>query len=351
MFLKGQKMRNYIIRRSLQAIPLLFIVSILVFVLIKNTGDPLAYLAARPDVSAADRAYMRRSLGLDDPLYMQYVQWLIGDTWYKRDLDFDGVRETYGDRKGILRGDFGESINHHRPVTAVIGEVVPNTLILGCSALLVQIVLGVAIGTIASLRQYSVTDNLITTISFITFSMPIFMVALLGVYVFAVLFREWGLPYLPVQGMYDPRAASRTLGDLLWHLILPAMSIAAIGTARYARFVRASMLEVMNSDYIRTARAKGLAERRVVFTHMFRNASLPLIALVSLDIPLILSGAVVTETIFSWPGMGRLFIRSLERPDPPILEVFVLLTSVAVVIFQLLADIVYGWADPRIRFD
>jgi peptide/nickel transport system permease protein len=344
-------MGTYVIRRSLQAIPLLFVISILVFTLLKNAGDPLAHLANRPDITAADRAFIRRSLGLDDPIYFQYVHWLIGDTWYQRDLDFDGERETYGDNKGVLRGDFGDSINNNRPVSKVIGEVVPNTLILGTAALLARIIFGVTIGVFAALHQYSWADNIITTLSFITFSMPIFMVALLSVYLFAVLFREWGLPYFPIQGMYDARASSKEFTDLLWHLALPVLSIAAIGTARYARFIRASMLEVMNSDYIRTARAKGLGERRITYLHMFRNASLPLITLISLDIPLILSGAVVTETIFSWPGMGKLFIRSLTRLDPPVLMIFVLMTSVAVVLFQLFADLVYGWADPRIRFD
>ena len=232
-----------------------------------------------------------------------------------------------------------------------MADAIPNTLILGTAALLARILFGVGIGIFAALHQYSLADNVITALSFITFSMPIFMVALLSVYIFAVKFREWGLPYFPVQSMYDPRAGSEELADMLWHLTLPVLSIAAIGTARYARFIRASMLEVMNSDYIRTARSKGLGERRITYLHMFRNASLPLITLISLDIPLILSGAVVTETIFSWPGMGKLFIRSLTRLDPPVLMIFVLMTSVAVVIFQLLADLVYGWADPRIRLD
>lgn len=344
-------MGRYFIRRTLQAIPLLFVISILVFVLIKNAGDPLAYLANQPDVTAEDRAFLRRSLGLDDPDHIQYVHWLIGDTWYKRDMDFDGEDDTYGTQQGILRGDFGTSTYHNRPVLDVFWEFMPNTLILGTSALSVTIVFGIGIGMYAALRQYSRIDNIITTFCFVTYSMPIFLIALLGVYIFSVQFREWGLPYLPVQHMWDQRAATKELSDLLWHLILPTLSIALISIARYARFMRASMLEVMNSDYVRTARAKGLAERRVTIIHMLRNASLPIITLIALDIPFILSGAVVTETIFSWPGMGKLFIGSLEPIDPPVIMIFVLMTSVAVVICQLLADLVYGWADPRIRFD
>jgi peptide/nickel transport system permease protein len=352
-------MGQYFARRALQAIPLLFVISIMVFILIKNAGDPLSHLANQPDITAEDRAYVRRSLGLDDPIHTQYIHWLLGDTWDKYDmsldehgaLDNDGIGDTPGTQKGILRGDFGTSIAHNRPVLEVFKEFLPNTLLLGISALSVTIFFGITIGMYAALHQYSWIDNIITTLCFITYSMPIFLVALLGVYVFAVLFREWGLPYLPVQHMSNQRAASKEILDVLWHLILPTMSIALISIARYVRFMRASMLEVISSDYVRTARSKGLGERRITIMHMFRNASLPVITLISLDIPFILSGAIVTETIFSWPGMGKLFVRSLEPIDPPIIMIFVLMTSVAVVISQFMADIVYAMADPRIRYD
>lgn len=342
-------MGQYLIRRVLQAIPLLILVSVFVFILLKLAGDPLSYLALDPNVSEADRALLRRSLGLDDPVPLQYVHWLIGDDWYERDLDFDGEPETPGDRKGILRGDFGESIRFNRPVTSVIADFLPNTLILGTSALLVTIVFGVSIGVFAALRQYSIFDNIITTLSFLTFSMPIFLVALLGVLIFSITFRDLGLPHLPVQGMYDPRG-DRSLDELLVRLILPTISIAAISIARYARFTRASMLENINSDYVRTARAKGLTSNRITFLHTFKNASIPIITLIALDIPFILSGAVVTESIFAWPGMGRLFIDSLQVLDPPILMITVLMTAVGVVFFQLLADVIYAWVDPRIRY-
>jgi len=342
-------MTRYIIRRLLQAIPLLIVVNIMVFGILKLAGDPFAYLATDPNVSEADRARFRRSLGLDDPLPLQFVHWYIGDDWYQRDLDFDDVPETYGERLGFLRGDLGESIRYRRPVSEVVAEFMPNTLILGTSALLMTIVLGTALGIFSALRQYSFADNLITGLSFLTFSMPIFLVALLGVLFFSLTLRGLGLPYLPTGGMYDPRG-DRSIDELLVRLILPTFSIAAIGIARYARFVRASMLEVINSDYVRTARSKGLPERRINFLHAFKNASIPLITLIAIDIPFIFSGAVVTETIFSWPGMGRLFIESLGVLDPPILLTFTLITAVAVIFFQLFADIVYAWVDPRIRY-
>lgn len=344
-------MSRYIIRRILQAIPLLILVNILIFVIIKLAGDPFAYLAIDPAVSEEDRAFFRRSLGLDDPLPLQFVHWYLGDDWYQRDLNFDGEPDTYGSRRGILRGDLGESIARRRPVGEVIAQYLPNTLLLGFTALAVTVLVGVSIGVFAALRQYSFWDNLITTISFVTFSMPIFLIALLFVLLFAVIPDRLGLPHLPISHMHSP-GKEGDIGDLIVHMILPVLSLAAIQTAGYARFVRASMLDVINSDYVRTARAKGLSERRITIVHTFRNAALPLIALIALDIPIFLAGAVVTESIFQWPGMGTLFIQSLTRQlDPPVLQIFVLLTATAVVIFQILADVVYAWVDPRIRYD
>jgi peptide/nickel transport system permease protein len=327
------------------------IVTVIVFVLSKTAGDPLAYLAMDPTVSDTDRIVLRSRLGLDDPMPLQFVHWLIGDDWYTRELNMpDGtIREEQGSRQGILRGDLGQSFQYRRPVTEVIGMFLPNTLILGITAYVVIVVFSFAIGIFAALRQYSIADNVITTGAFITYSMPIFMIALLAVYIFAVLFRQWGLPYFPVQGMYTVRG-DRSLLDLMWHMALPVFSLAAISIAGYSRYIRATMLEVINSDYVRTARAKGLAERRVTYLHALKNASLPLVTLMGLDIPFILSGAVVTETIFSWPGMGRLFITSLALPDSAVLIIFVLMLAVAVVLFQLLTDIAYAALDPRVRF-
>lgn len=342
-------MTKYVIRRCLQAIPLLFLVNIFIFVLLKSAGDPFAYLALDPTVSAEDRAFLSRSLGLDDPIPMQFIHWYFGDDWYLRDLDFDGEVETPGRRLGILRGDFGQSIRFQRPVTSVIADFLPNTIILGASALMVTVIAGVSIGVFAALRPYSWLDNIITTLSFLTFSMPIFLIALLAVLFFSITLKNMGLPYLPTQGMYDPRG-DRSLDELLIRLILPTMSIAAISTARYARFMRGSMLEVINADYIRTARAKGIKENRITWLHALKNASIPLVTLISLDIPFILSGAVVTETIFSWPGMGRLFINSLSILDPPILLIFTLIVAIGVVLFQVIADLLYALVDPRIRF-
>jgi peptide/nickel transport system permease protein len=343
-------MGRYIARRLLQAIPLLAIIAVIVFFLLKTTGDPLTILATDPRVREADRALLRAKFGLDEPVFPhQFVTWLIGDDWRDRDYDGDGIPDRPGELRGILRLDFGNSFRYQRPVLEVVGMFLPNTLILGVTAYIVTLIFSLAIGMYASLRPYTAVDNIITGLAFITFSMPIFLIALLLVQVFAVWFREWGLPYLPVQGMYSARG-DRTILELARHMVLPVMSLSLISIAGYSRYIRATMLEVINSDYIRTARAKGLAERRVVFLHALKNASLPIITLVGLDIPFILSGAVVTEGIFSWPGMGRLFINSLEFSDAPVLIFFVLMTAVAVVGFQLITDILYAWLDPRVRY-
>lgn len=342
-------MTRYIIQRLLQAIPLMVIVAVIVFLLSSLGGNPFDYLAMDPRATEADRHLLRERYGLNDPLPMQFVTWLIGDDWRMRDLNNDGIGETQGRRQGILRGDLGDSLTFHKPVSQVFNERIPNTLLLMGTQFIVTIVFALAIGVFAALRQYSAFDNIITTISFILFAMPVFLVALLLVQIFAVQFRKWGLPYLPVQGMYDPRG-DRSVDELIRHMILPVASLAAINIAGYSRYIRAAMLEVINSDYIRTARAKGLAERRIVFLHALKNASLPLVTLVALDIPALIGGATITETIFSWPGMGRAFIQSVQPPDPPLLMGFVMLTATGVIIFQIIADILYSWLDPRIRY-
>ncbi|MGQ9889442.1 MAG: ABC transporter permease [Aggregatilineales bacterium] len=343
-------MTQYIIRRVLQAIPLIVLITVVVFVLMKLSGDPLAYMAQDPRITEADRRLVRARFGLDDPLPMQFVHWLVGDDWYWRDITGDGVPDIQGTRLGVIRGDLGVSIRFQKPVLEVMGQYLPNTLVLMLTAYVVTLVAALVIGIYAALRQYSLADNIITTVAFITYSMPVFLLALLLVQIFAVQFRRLGLPYLPVSGMYDPRGEP-TLGMLLRHMVLPVASLALISIAGYSRYIRATMLEVINSDYIRTARSKGLAERRITFVHALRNASLPLVTLIGLDLPFVFSGAVITETIFSWPGMGYMYINALEQFDAPLVVGFVLMIAVAVVFFQLLTDIVYGWLDPRIRYD
>jgi peptide/nickel transport system permease protein len=342
-------MGRYIINRLLQGIPLLLVISIILFVLMMNMGDPVATMGGRRVTRSADYERLRRQLGLDKPIYTQYVYWLAGNDWTKTDLDGDGVAETQGTRKGILRGDFGTSLLNRKPVLEVIGDRLPNTLILMVASEIVIILGALLVGIYSALKQYSFMDNLITGFMFVGYSMPIFFVALISMYIFAVLFKRWGLPYLPTVGMFDPQEG-KTILQVLWHLILPVLSISLISFAAYSRYIRSTMLEVMSQDYIRTARAKGLPKREVVFIHALKNASLPIVTVVGLDLPLLLGGAVVTERIFAWPGMGRLFLDHIDRADLPVVMGILMLIAVAVVVFQLITDIVYAWLDPRIRY-
>jgi peptide/nickel transport system permease protein len=344
-------MFRYIIRRLLQAIPLMFIISVVLFGLLYNIGDPLAMMGGRNPTRSDDRQRLARQLGLDQPLHTQYLYWLIGNDWTLLDIDGDGIPETPGRRKGVLRGDFGTSIiTRGKPVMEIIMERLPNTLLLMIPAQIVILFFGLLIGLYAALRQYSWLDNAVTTLSFIGFSMPIFLIALFNVYLFAVLFQRWGLPSLPPNGMFDPQVG-RTPAEVARHMVLPVLSIALIDIARYSRYIRSTMLEVINQDYIRTARAKGLRRFTIVLVHALRNASLPIVTLVGLDLPLLLAGAVVTERIFAWPGMGRLFLDHLQRGDGPVVMGILILLAGAVIIFQILTDIAYAALDPRIRYD
>ena len=343
-------MTRYIIRRILQAIPLLFIISVILFFLMLNMGDPLATMGGRTITRSAERERLTRQLGLDRPIYMQYLYWLIGNDWDQFDRDGDGVEESPGTRTGILRGDFGTSlVNRGVPVTEVIGERLSNTLILMLTAEVVIIVFSLLVGIYSALRQYSFMDNLITGISFIGYSMPIFFIALVSMYIFSVNFKRWGLPYLPTVGMFDPQVG-KTVPEVIRHMILPVFSISFISLAAYSRYIRGTMLEVLNQDYIRTAKSKGIPRRDIIFVHALKNASLPIVTIIGLDLPLLLAGAVVTERIFAWPGMGRLFLDHLSRADTPVVMGILLLISVAVVVFQILTDITYAWLDPRITY-
>lgn len=344
-------MSRYVARRVLEAIPLLFIISVVLFILMSNMGDPLATMGGRTLTRTADRERLARQLGLDKPAPVQYLYWLIGNDWTRVDLDGDGLAETPGTRKGILRGDLGTSlVNRGRPVGQVIWDRLPNTLLLMLTAEVVILIGSLLIGVYSALHQYSFLDNLITAVSFVGYSMPIFFIALLSMYLFSVQFQAWGLPSLPTVGMFDPQVG-KTPGQVALHMILPVFSLAFISFAAYSRYIRSTMLEVLSQDYIRTARAKGLPRREVVFIHALKNASLPIVTVIGLDLPLLLAGAVVTERIFAWPGMGRLFLDHVSRGDTPVVMGILMLISLAVVAFQILTDVTYAWLDPRIRYD
>jgi len=317
-------MWSYLVRRLAQAFLILLIITMLCFTLTRLSSDPMAEYANKPGMTEADRQAMRERLGLDQPLPIQYVKWL-------------GL---------ALQGDLGSSFFSHQPVLLMIQQRLPMTLILMVTAEIFIIIIALILGLVSALKQYSFTDNLITSFSFIGFSMPIFFIALGSIEIFAVQFKAWGLPYLPtgadIWDPSDPLALAR-------HLILPVFCLVAIQTAGYSRYLRTSILEVLGMDYVRTAHAKGLSNRTVLYKHALRNAILPFVTVVGLDIPFLLGGALVTESIFAWPGMGRLFWEYAQRGDYPVVLGVLLLTSSAVVFFTIIVDLAYTIIDPRIR--
>jgi peptide/nickel transport system permease protein len=339
-------MTQYLIRRILQSIPLLFIVSFVLFAFTNELGDPLAVFAeSRQRPSAAEREMMVRRLGLDRPVWEQYIVWLVGNDWMMVDVRGDGSVYEPGTREGVLRGDFGLSFVTRQPAWTRIEERLPQTLTLMIPSYLITLALAVGIGVYSATRQYSLFDNIVTGLSFFFYSMPIFFIAMITIYLFALQFPRWGLFELPIGG-----TGNGTFIDLLVHMIMPVFCLVAIQLAGYVRFIRSSMLDVMTQDFIRTAHAKGVSERNVVQRHAFKNAALPLVTLIGLDLPFLLAGAVVTERIFAWPGMGRLFIESFERTDIPVMMAILILLCIMVIVFQLLTDVVYTWFDPRIRY-
>ncbi|MDZ4769847.1 MAG: ABC transporter permease [Chloroflexota bacterium] len=339
-------MVQYILRRILQAIPLLLIISFVLFAFTNSLGDPMAVFAeSRQRPTAAEREMMRVRLGLDRPVIEQYIIWMVGNDWMLIDARGDGVELTPGTRQGVLRGDLGMSFVTRQPAWTRIEERLPATLTLMIPAYTITLILALAIGVYSATHQYTFLDNLITGAAFFFYSMPIFFIALLTIYIFSVQASRWDLPALPIGG-----TGNGSFVDLVVHMIMPVFCLVAIQLAAYVRFIRSSMVEVLGQDYIRTAHAKGLGQNTVVQRHALKNAALPLITLIGLDLPFLLAGAVVTERIFAWPGMGRLFIESFERADIPVMMAILMLLCLMVVTFQILTDIVYTWFDPRIRY-
>jgi peptide/nickel transport system permease protein len=244
-----------------------------------------------------------------------------------------------------VQGELGNSFFSRQPVSKMIAERLPMTLILMITSLTITVCLALALGIVSAVKQYSLTDNIITALSFIGFSMPIFFIALGLMLIFAVQFKAWGLPYLPTGA----DIWERTFPEMVRHMVLPVSCLVFIQTAGYARYVRSSIMEVLGQDYIRTARAKGLSQRAVLYKHALRNAALPFVTILGLDIPFLLGGALVTESVYAWPGMGRLFWEYAQRGDYPVVLGVLLIVSVAVVFFSIVTDIIYTFVDPRIR--
>jgi peptide/nickel transport system permease protein len=308
-------------------VPLLLIISFIAFAIVQATGDPLAAYTVDASLTSDDIARLRARYGLDQPMPLQYLSWL----------------------GNMLTGDWGTSYYTRENVVDMVLDRLPNTLILVSLSYTAILVMAVVLGIVSAVRQYSWLDHLITGVSFVGIAVPSFWLGLMLIVLFSVHFKAAGLPYFPVGGMYDQRVGE-TVPQVLWHATLPALTLAVVITARYVRYIRSAILEQIQIDYVRTARAKGLPERAILLRHVFKNALLPLITLIALDVPSLLSGAIVIESIFAWPGMGRLFWSAAERTDIPVLMATMLLVAVLTVIANLVADVLYAVADPRIRF-
>jgi peptide/nickel transport system permease protein len=366
-------MLKYIIRRSLEAIPVLIGISFVCFaVMYLAGGNPAGRFAQNPRVTQEQIAAFKHKWGLDQPWPVQYCKWLgaCGDKPFLINalpggtLQVAGLKiEMPGGDNGVLHGDFGLSINDGRPVSEVISERAMPTLILAGTAWVIWIVLAFITGVYAAVRRYSTFDSIFTVFNYVGLSLPTFWLGLMLIAFFAVPPLKW----FPASGMWDARTVPIFGGSEYWtffasnpgyalfdlgrHLVLPVATLVAVSVAYDSRFIRSSMLDQLTQDYVRTARAKGLPERRVVFRHALRNAMLPVVTNMALEIPALFTGAIVTETIFSWPGMGRQFYESIGHTDTPVLMGILLVTAIIVVFANLLADVVYAVVDPRVRYD
>jgi peptide/nickel transport system permease protein len=373
-------MTTYILRRLAQAIPVLFGISIVVYaILLAAPGGPQQRFVGNPRLSADDIAKFRHAWGLDQPIPVQYCRWigicnpdhegtvlgilpepaaLLGNTGWPSFLP----ASISGSTNGVVHGDFGFSIDSGEPVMGRIARATLPTLILAGTALLIWISMAFVIGVIAATRPYSKFDKGATIFAYVGFAMPTFWLGIMLIY----LFSGPGLNILPAGGITDTRLSPSFGTDGYWawfaghpllaafdvgrHLLLPVVTLVMANIAADSRFVRTTMLETLSQDYIRTARAKGLAGRTVTFRHALRNAMLPVITNIGLEIPFLFTGALVTETIFSWPGLGRLTIEATQKFDYPILMGVLMISAIATVLANLLADVAYALVDPRIKY-
>lgn len=322
-------MSRYLIRRLLGMIPLLLGISFVVYALLNLVpGSPTDQYEFNPTIRPEDRERIIENLGLNDPWYTRYFTWL----------------------GNVLQGDLGNSFLNYAPVDSAIMSALPNTLILSVTSLLFALALSVPLGIISAVKLNSFFDRAVTIISTAFFSIPSIWLGLLLIIMFSVQFQSWGFPSLPTGGVRDLRGDSGFL-DRVEHIILPAFTLGIVQLAGWTRYVRSSMLEVIRQDFIRTAQAKGLKERAVLMSHAFRNAMLPLVTLVGLTIPDLFGGALIVENVFSYPGIGRLTVQSLSASDYSVAMAAIMILAFLTVIGNLVADVLYGVMDPRVRFD
>jgi peptide/nickel transport system permease protein len=321
-------MAQYLIRRLVQALINLLIISMLIFGLVSAMpGGMMSAYEENPNISEADKARIRAKFGLDDPLPVQYFKWL----------------------GRVMQGDWGDSFQSKRPAIVEIGERLPNTLLLMGVMLVVTLLIAIPLGVFSAIKKYSIFDQVTTTLAFAGQSLPTFWFGLLLILGFAVWIKgPDGNPLLPGSGMAT-LGEPFSIEDRIRHLILPVTMLALISAAGYMRYMRSAMLDVIGQDYVRTARAKGAHAWLVIYKHAFRNALIPLVTLIGLDLPALFGGALFTETIFAWPGIARLYWNAALKGDIPVVMAVLIIDSALVIASVLLVDIVYTMVDPRIR--
>lgn len=322
------KLKIYLIKRLLTFIPLLLGISLISFFIMHLApGDPTA-LFVDPSVKPEELLRVRANWGLDKPILMQYFFWL----------------------KNALKGDFGTAYLINRPVIMVIAERIPNTLLLMVPAFLLTLLISIPLGVISAVKKNKWFDHVVTFISFTAMSIPSFWLALMLMLLFSIT-----LNILPSSGMFDPMTRSDSIAgnilDLIRHMILPVLTMVILSLAGISRYVRGSMIEVLSQNYIRAARAKGLPEKMVLFKHALKNALLPLITILGMSLPDLFGGAFIIETIFAWPGMGRLGVTSIFSRNYPVIMGIIIVSSALILLGNLLADICYSIADPRVRIE
>jgi ABC-type dipeptide/oligopeptide/nickel transport system permease component len=325
-------MLTYVLRRILYSIPVVFAASVLIFFSVSAIGDPLAEVKLNPLFSKVTVQAIEKRKHLNDPLPVQYAYWV----------------------KDAVTNKFGTPLRE--PGSLIwddLKRVIPHTLQLVLLSELVALLVGIGIGVYSALRQYSVFDYAATTFSFLGFAMPVFWLALMLQILFTNIFLKWDIRIFYTSGLSgeDPGTGIHFWLDRLQHLAIPVMTLTILSIAQYSRFMRASMLEVVNSDYVRTARAKGLPEPKVTLRHALRNALIPLVTVSALNFGGLIGGAIITETIFSLDGMGPYFINNLLSQDVYAVMAWLMVSAIAIIVFNLVADVAYGYIDPRIRYD
>ena len=321
-------MLTYILRRVLYSIPVLIAASFMIFVFVAKASDPLAFLRMQPRVDQATIHKIEKREHLDESIFVRYGYWA----------------------KEAVTDQFGTTLLGDRPIWPDLKRVMGNTAQLVIAAELIAILFAVFIGVYSAVRQYSAFDYTFTTFSFLGLATPVFWLALMLQVLVVNIFLKYDLRIFYISNLSSPEPDNFLL-DRAQHLALPIMVLTVASIAQYSRYMRAAMLEVINSDYVRTARAKGVNERRVIMKHAFRNALIPLATVVALNLGTVLGGAVVTETVFSLDGMGLYFITNLVEGDPYPVMAWLMVTAIMIVFFNLVADVVYGYLDPRVRYD